>query len=130
MFTTYTVRTTHRAIKIAAPDHDSAVNSVMLAEHCPRSAIVEVVREPVGMFAVDLQGAIVYLPILARKDCPLWHHNAGLQQTTSGYGNRLTSRKMVRTEEKGPWRRVYARCFSNSCTAYVTIKGRNYCIAD
>lgn len=114
MFPTYAVRT----IKIAAPNND------------PRSAIVEVVREPVGMFAVDLQGAIVYLPIRERKDSPLWHHNAGLQQTASGYGKRLTSREMVRTEENGPWRRVYVKCVSNSGAAYVTIKGRNYCIVD
>jgi hypothetical protein len=48
---------------------------------------------------------------------PMQHHLRGLQFTASGYGSRLPTVYMVRFNDK--WRRVYARCFSNTATLYI-----------
>jgi len=82
------------------------------------------------MFATNKDtGRIEYLQAIKQKDCPLWFHTRGLSETASGYGSKLTSRTMVRTEQSGPWRRVYVACFSNAGTTYVVIKGKRYAIA-
>jgi hypothetical protein len=49
------------------------------------------------------------------------HHRAGLTWTATGYGARIPSRYMVQIN--GKWRRVYFRCFSNTCTMFI---GRKY----
>jgi len=51
---------------------------------------------------------------------PLWWHNAGLTQTASGYGSRLTTSRML--QHGGRMYRVYCYCYSNSGTCYVIIK--------
>lgn len=51
---------------------------------------------------------------------PLWWHKRGLQQTSSGYGRKLTTRYMLWFE--GRLRRVYVTCFSNNGTAWFTYK--------
>ena len=55
---------------------------------------------------------------------------AGLQQTASGYGYKLTTRYMVRLN--GKWRRVYACQYSNVGTLYLPHKlgGFDYIIED
>ncbi len=53
---------------------------------------------------------------------PLWWHKAGLQQTATGYGGKLTS--PYKTEVNGRLYRVYVMCYSNSGTAYVIVKGK------
>jgi len=52
-----------------------------------------------------------------QKDSPLWHHTAGLQYTSTGYGRRIPTRTMVRY--LGKWRRVYCCIYSNSGTCYI-----------
>ena len=52
---------------------------------------------------------------------PLWWHLKGLQQTTSGYGNKLTT--PYKTEHNGRMYRVYCICWSNSGTLYILPKG-------
>ena len=47
----------------------------------------------------------------------------GLQQTASGYGSKLVTPYKIRYA--GRWRRVYAVCWSNSGTAYITVNGEN-----
>jgi hypothetical protein len=54
---------------------------------------------------------------------PLWWHKQGLQQTASGYGNKLATAWMLRREGEKVWRRVYAVCWSNAASHYVLIKG-------
>lgn len=78
----------------------------------------------------DWRGAypIVYLDAIESKDDPLWWHLRGLQETTRGYGSRLTSRMKVRTEPAGPWRRVYVAQISNAGTAYVVVRGERVCV--
>jgi hypothetical protein len=51
---------------------------------------------------------------------------AGLQQTASGYGRKLTSRRILRIVGEKVWRRVYYVCFSNAGSSYVLIKGRPF----
>ena len=57
-------------------------------------------------------------------DKELWWHKKGLTQTTTGYGNKLTTRHMIRYKNRNY--RVYAICHSNCASHYVTIKGRRY----
>lgn len=61
-------------------------------------------------------------------DKPLDWQIRGLQQTASGYGSKLTSSRCIIIDgEKRP-RRVYVRCYSNSGTAYVIIKGQEFIV--
>jgi len=62
------------------------------------------------------------------KDNPLWYHLAGLSQTASGYGGKLTSSKMLRIKGEKIWRRIYVMCYSNNGTSYILIKGRKVII--
>ena len=48
---------------------------------------------------------------------PLWWHERGLQQTASGYGNKLTTPYKV--EHNGRLYRVYSVCWSNSGSLYI-----------
>ena len=68
--------------------------------------------------------------IVETKQKPLWWHDAGLTQTASGYGSKLTHPMMVRLEGEKIWRRVYVVCWSNSGTAYVIIKGKPHYFSD
>lgn len=52
---------------------------------------------------------------------PLWHHEAGLSYTASGYGAKIPSAFMVRHE--GRWRRVYVTQYGNAGSAWVTVDG-------
>jgi len=45
----------------------------------------------------------------------------GLQQTTSGYGSKLNTGRMVHFERR--WRRVYAICYSNCASHYFRFRG-------
>ncbi len=54
---------------------------------------------------------------------PLAWQAAGLQQTASGYGKRLTSADVVRLPD-GRTRRVYNTCYSNNGTAWINLDGQ------
>ena len=56
-------------------------------------------------------------------DRPLWWHLKGLSQTASGYGSKLTTSRCVRLPD-GRVRRVYAICWSNAASCYVTLNGK------
>lgn len=56
------------------------------------------------------------IQVECKIDEPDWMKR-GLQQTHSGYGNRLMTRYKVRIGCR--WRRVYCACFSNAGTCYV-----------
>jgi hypothetical protein len=56
-------------------------------------------------------------------DAPLPWQEAGLQQTASGYGRKLTSHRCVRLPD-GRVRRVYVTCFSNSGSCWITLDKR------
>lgn len=60
-------------------------------------------------------------------DRRLWWHTAGLSQTASGYGKRLTSARMVRLSN-GREYRVYVTCYSNSGTAWIKVRGQIYIV--
>jgi hypothetical protein len=47
---------------------------------------------------------------------------AGLQQTASGYGNRLVSGNVARLFD-GRVRRIYITCHSNAGSAWITLDG-------
>lgn len=55
-------------------------------------------------------------------DTPLWWHKAGLQQTATGYGSKLTTR--YKTAYGGRLYRVYCICYSNVGTLYIRIRGK------
>jgi hypothetical protein len=55
---------------------------------------------------------------------PLAWQTAGLQQTASGYGRKLTTAWVIRRKGETRWRRVYAVCFSSAASHYVLIKGQ------
>jgi len=57
------------------------------------------------------------------KEDPLWWQKKGLQQTSSGYGRKLTTSKKVLYNKK--WYRVYCCIFSNSGTCYIVSKGKS-----
>ena len=61
---------------------------------------------------------------------PLPWQTAGLQQTASGYGSKLTSRLMVRVHGESRLRRVYVTCWSNSGTAWFVHSGAKVCLPD
>ena len=50
-------------------------------------------------------------------EAPLPWQKAGLQETASGYGSRL--RTVYKVQYNGRWRRVLARCWSNTSTLYL-----------
>jgi len=53
---------------------------------------------------------------------------AGLQETASGYGSKLTTRYVVL--EGNRWRRVYCRQFSNVGSLYVIKRGEKIPVRD
>lgn len=55
-------------------------------------------------------------------DKPLWFHRAGLQQTASGYGSKLTSSRTCVLPD-GRVRRVYVTQYSNAGTAWIVLDG-------
>ncbi len=61
------------------------------------------------------------------KDAPLWYHTQGLMQTTSGYGRRLTTTRMVKYNNR--WRRIYCCIFSNIGTCYIT-SGKDWIVCN
>jgi len=66
---------------------------------------------------------ISYLPIEAKRIwAPLWWHEQGLQQTTTGYGSKLTTPWMV--EHNGRRYRVYATCWSNAASHWIQTKSK------
>lgn len=56
-------------------------------------------------------------------DKPLWWHRQGLSQTSSGYGARLTSTRMVLLPD-GRKRRVYVTQYSNAGSAWIQLDGK------
>lgn len=74
--------------------------------------------------------AILYLdrPYEKKQSMLPWQR-AGLQQTASGYGKRLTSSYMLRIQGERVWRRIYVVCYSNAGSAYVVIKGQTFYLA-
>ena len=52
---------------------------------------------------------------------PLWYHLRGLMQTSTGYGRKLTTDRMVKYNNR--LHRIYVSQHSNSGTAYILVKG-------
>ena len=48
----------------------------------------------------------------------------------SGYGRKIPTRWLVRIDGSDRFRRVYAICFSNCASHYITMKGKMYFIPD
>jgi hypothetical protein len=42
----------------------------------------------------------------------------------SGYGSRIATQHLVRLDGAGPWRRIYATCFSNAASLWISVKGQ------
>ena len=55
--------------------------------------------------------------IVPAKEAPTAWQMLGLQETSTGYGKRLTTRHMV--QYRGKWRRVYCCIYSNVGTCYI-----------
>ena len=47
-------------------------------------------------------------------------------QSPMGYGRKIATGHMIRLDHRGPWRRVYATCFSNSASHWVIVNGKQY----
>lgn len=56
-----------------------------------------------------------------REYRPLWWHEKGLIETSSGYGRKLTTAYML--QFNGRARRIYCTCFSNCGTCWITVDG-------
>ena len=52
---------------------------------------------------------------------PLWYHLQNIQQTATGFGEKLSTEYMV--EYLGRKRRIYVSQHSNVGTAYINVKG-------
>lgn len=50
----------------------------------------------------------------------LWWQKRGLSYTSTGYGRKIPTSRMVKLPGSNRWRRVYCCIFSNSGTCYVT----------
>ena len=55
------------------------------------------------------------------KEKPLWWQEQGLMYTATGYGSKIPTRYMVKTNNR--WYRVYSICYSNVATDYIVSKG-------
>ena len=64
---------------------------------------------------------------LESKDSPLPHHIAGLSYTSTGYGRKIPTARMVRLPESPRWRRVYCCIYSNAGTCYVA-QGKDWIV--
>ena len=56
-----------------------------------------------------------------RVYCPLWWHEAGLSQTATGYGMKLTTAYKI--PYAGKLYRVYCTIFSNAGSNWILAKG-------
>jgi hypothetical protein len=45
---------------------------------------------------------------------------------SDGYGRKIATQYKVRLDGFGPWRRVYATCFSNCASHWVVVRGKAY----
>jgi len=61
------------------------------------------------------------------KEKLLWWQERGLMETATGYGNKLRTSRMI--HYVGRWRRVYCRCYSNSGTCYIIVKGKEIIVS-
>lgn len=65
----------------------------------------------------EMQQYMINNTIVESKHAPLYCHERGLMQTSTGYGKRLATATMVRYN--GKWRRVYCAIYSNIGTCYI-----------
>ena len=65
---------------------------------------------------------------LESKDHYLWWQSRGLSYTSTGYGRKIPTTKMVRLPGSKQWRRVYCCIFSNSGTCYVETKNKDWIV--
>lgn len=59
----------------------------------------------------------LYLSEIENKTHLLWWQERGLSYTTTGYGRKIPTSRMVRYN--GKWRRVYCCIYSNIGTCYI-----------
>lgn len=85
-----------------------------------------------GHNPLPVTGEIAYVPddfiTEAFIEKPDWMKR-GLQETDSGYGNKLTTQYKVKCIN-GKTYRVYCRCYSNSGTLYILIGGYEKIVHD
>ena len=51
-------------------------------------------------------------------------------RSATGYGSRIPTDYQVRVDYRGPWRRVYAICWSNAASLWVSVKGQRFYFRD
>lgn len=51
-------------------------------------------------------------------------------RSATGYGSRIPTDFQVRVDYRGPWRRVYAICWSNAASLWVSVKGQRFYFRD
>ena len=73
-----------------------------------------------------------YLPELGKYykaiDKPLWWQLKGLQYTSTGYGRKIPTTKMLKMNNR--LYRIYCCIFSNNGTCYICSKGKEYIVSD
>ena len=47
-------------------------------------------------------------------------------KTVMGYGSKIPTHHRVRLNSEGPWRRVYATCYSNVASHWIMVLGIKY----
>lgn len=75
-------------------------------------------------FETAQNGQLIYLDI---PQPSIKTTNTPRSNSSTGYGDKLPTRYMVRTTDNR-WRRVYARCFSNVASLYVIENGKRYLV--
>jgi hypothetical protein len=72
-----------------------------------------------------------YATVLKHTKSSLAWQRAGLQQTATGYGSKLTTEHMVKVEGgRDVWRRVYAICYSNAASFFVMLDYKRVFVRD
>ena len=59
---------------------------------------------------------------MEEKEKLLWWMKRGLSYTSTGYGKKIPTRKMIK--HKGRWKRIYCCIYSNVGTCYYMDKGK------
>jgi len=68
-----------------------------------------------------------YDPDFQQRVCP---PPTAYGRCATGYGSRIATDFQVRVNSRGPWRRVYATCWSNAASLWVSVNGQRFYFYD
>jgi hypothetical protein len=74
--------------------------------------------------------SIVYATVQARTETTMSSGCLLPGQSQTGYGKKITTRHKVKRPEDKKWRRVYATCYSNCVSYWITVAGKKVHLHD